>query len=42
MRNMGPDLCKYILEDNKILMGKIIEMVAHDNTVQWLAGNELK
>jgi len=33
MRNLGPDRCKYILEDNKELQDKIIEMVRHDNTV---------
>lgn len=42
MRNLGHDRCCYVLEDNVDLQDKIIEMVKHDNTVQWLAGNELK
>lgn len=33
MRNLGPDRCKYILEDNVELQDKIMEMVRHDNTV---------
>lgn len=42
MRELGPDRCKYILEDNTELQTRIIDMVAQDNVVQWLAGNPLK
>lgn len=42
MRSLGPNRCKYYLEDNEPLHALVISMVKNDVTSQWLMGNKLK
>lgn len=42
MHGLGLLRCKYILENNEVLQEKVIKMVKHDMTVQWLVGDALK
>lgn len=42
MRVLGPNRCKYYLEDNQPLQDLTITMVKKDVISQWLMGDKLK
>ena len=42
MRKLGPNRCKYYVEDNQPFHDLVIKMVKNDVTAQWLMGDKLK
>lgn len=42
MRELGPNRCKYYVEDNEPMHQLTIKMVKSDGTAQWLMGDSLK
>lgn len=42
MHKLGPLRCKYIVEMNHEMREKVLALIGHDVTVQWLAGDSVK